>query len=75
MHEEGKNTMPMLKEIHKNGFEEGKNTTKQTKLGGTFTLPGTSISLYRTGYGAITSTRRFGRACQAGTSAPSPLAL
>ncbi len=27
--------------------------TKQTKLGGTFTLPSTSISLYRMGYGAI----------------------
>jgi pyridoxine 4-dehydrogenase len=27
--------------------------TEQTKLGGTFTLPGTSISLYRTGYGAM----------------------
>jgi pyridoxine 4-dehydrogenase len=27
--------------------------TKQTKLGGTFTLPGTSISLYRMGYGAM----------------------
>jgi pyridoxine 4-dehydrogenase len=27
--------------------------TKQTKLGGTFTLPGTSISLYRIGYGAM----------------------
>jgi hypothetical protein len=26
---------------------------KQTKLGGTFTLPGTSISLYRMGYGAM----------------------
>ena len=27
--------------------------TKQTKLGGTFKLPGTSISLYRMGYGAM----------------------
>jgi pyridoxine 4-dehydrogenase len=27
--------------------------TKQTKLGGTFTLPSTSISLYRMGYGAM----------------------
>lgn len=27
--------------------------TKQTKLGGTFTLPDTSISLYRMGYGAM----------------------
>jgi aryl-alcohol dehydrogenase-like predicted oxidoreductase len=27
--------------------------TKSTKLGGTFTLPGTSISLYRMGYGAM----------------------
>jgi pyridoxine 4-dehydrogenase len=27
--------------------------TKQIKLGGTFTLPGTLISLYRTGYGAM----------------------
>jgi len=27
--------------------------TKQTKLGGTFTLPGTSISLHRMGYGAM----------------------
>jgi pyridoxine 4-dehydrogenase len=27
--------------------------TKQMKLGGTFTLPGTSISLYRMGYGAM----------------------
>jgi pyridoxine 4-dehydrogenase len=27
--------------------------TKQAKLGGTFTLPGTSISLYRMGYGAM----------------------
>jgi pyridoxine 4-dehydrogenase len=27
--------------------------TKQTKLGGTFTLPGTSISVYRMGYGAM----------------------
>jgi pyridoxine 4-dehydrogenase len=27
--------------------------TKQTKLGGTFTLPGTSISLYRMGFGAM----------------------
>jgi pyridoxine 4-dehydrogenase len=27
--------------------------TIQTKLGGTFTLPGTSISLYRMGYGAM----------------------
>jgi len=27
--------------------------TKQTKLGGTFTLPGTPISLYRMGYGAM----------------------
>jgi len=27
--------------------------TTQTKLGGTFTLPGTSISLYRMGYGAM----------------------
>ncbi|HKP37190.1 MAG TPA: aldo/keto reductase family oxidoreductase [Pyrinomonadaceae bacterium] len=27
--------------------------TKQTKLGGTFTLPGTSFSLYRMGYGAM----------------------
>jgi pyridoxine 4-dehydrogenase len=27
--------------------------TKQTKLGGIFTLPGTSISLYRMGYGAM----------------------
>jgi pyridoxine 4-dehydrogenase len=27
--------------------------TKQTKLGGTFALPGTSISLYRMGYGAM----------------------
>jgi pyridoxine 4-dehydrogenase len=27
--------------------------TEQTKLGGTFTLPGTSISLYRMGYGAM----------------------
>jgi aryl-alcohol dehydrogenase-like predicted oxidoreductase len=44
----------MLEEIYKNGFEEGKNAmTKQTKLGGTFTLPGTSISLHRMGYGAM----------------------
>jgi pyridoxine 4-dehydrogenase len=27
--------------------------TKQTKLGGTFTLPGTSISLYRMGFGTM----------------------
>ena len=27
--------------------------TKQTKLGGTFTLPGTTIGLYRMGYGAM----------------------
>lgn len=27
--------------------------TKQTKLGGTFTLPGTSTSVYRMGYGAM----------------------
>jgi aryl-alcohol dehydrogenase-like predicted oxidoreductase len=27
--------------------------TKQTKLGGTFTLPGTSMNLYRMGYGAM----------------------
>jgi aryl-alcohol dehydrogenase-like predicted oxidoreductase len=27
--------------------------TKQTKLGGTFTLPGTSINMYRMGYGAM----------------------
>src|SRR6201997_3125225 len=27
--------------------------TKQTKLGGTFTLPGTAIGLYRMGYGAM----------------------
>jgi pyridoxine 4-dehydrogenase len=27
--------------------------TKQTKLGGTFTLPNTSLSLYRMGYGAM----------------------
>jgi pyridoxine 4-dehydrogenase len=27
--------------------------TKQTKLGGTFTLPGTATSLYRLGYGAM----------------------
>lgn len=27
--------------------------TKQTKLGGAFTLPGTSLSLYRMGYGAM----------------------
>ena len=27
--------------------------TKQTKLGGTFTLPGTSITLHRMGYGAM----------------------
>ena len=27
--------------------------TKQTKLGGTFTLPGTATSLYRMGYGAM----------------------
>src|SRR5882672_1484020 len=27
--------------------------TKQTKLGGTITLPGTSISLYRMGFGAM----------------------
>ncbi len=27
--------------------------TKDTKLGGTFTLPGDSISLYRMGYGAM----------------------
>jgi diketogulonate reductase-like aldo/keto reductase len=32
----------------------GKNTlTKQTKLGGTFTLPNTSLSLCRTSYGAM----------------------
>jgi pyridoxine 4-dehydrogenase len=44
----------MLKEIHKNGFEGGENTmTKRMTLGGTFTLPGTSISLYRMGYGAM----------------------
>src|SRR5262249_22482037 len=27
--------------------------TNQTKLGGAFTLPGTSISIYRMGYGAM----------------------
>src|SRR5499427_3402814 len=27
--------------------------TKQMKLGGTFTLPGTSMTLYRMGYGAM----------------------
>jgi len=27
--------------------------TKQTKLGGTFTIPGTSTSLHRMGYGAM----------------------
>jgi len=26
---------------------------RQTKLGGTFTLPGTSLNLYRLGYGAM----------------------
>ena len=26
---------------------------RQTKLGGTFTLPGTSLNLYRMGYGAM----------------------
>jgi aryl-alcohol dehydrogenase-like predicted oxidoreductase len=46
--------MPTLKEIYKNGFEEGKNTmTKQMELGGTFTLPGTVFSLHRMGYGAM----------------------
>jgi pyridoxine 4-dehydrogenase len=42
------------KEDRENGSTEGKNImTKQAKLGGTFTLPGTSINLYRVGYGAM----------------------
>jgi hypothetical protein len=36
------------------GSREGRNAmTKQTKLGGSFTLPGTPIKLVRMGYGAM----------------------
>src|SRR5580692_11497919 len=36
------------------GSRKGRNTmTKQTKLGGSFTLPGTPIKLVRMGYGAM----------------------
>jgi hypothetical protein len=42
------------KEITKTDQKKGKITmTRQTKLGGTFTLPGTATSLYRMGYGAM----------------------
>jgi pyridoxine 4-dehydrogenase len=42
------------KENRENGSAEGKNKmTKQTKLGGTFTLSGTANRLYRMGYGAM----------------------
>jgi pyridoxine 4-dehydrogenase len=42
------------KENHESGSAEGKKPmTNQTKLGGTFTLPRTSISIYRMGYGAM----------------------
>jgi pyridoxine 4-dehydrogenase len=42
------------KENQENGSAEGKNKMKkQTKLGGTFTLPGTASRLYRMGYGAM----------------------
>src|SRR5580693_1389376 len=38
----------------KSGSRKGRNTmTKQTKLGGSFTLPGTPIKLVRMGYGAM----------------------
>jgi pyridoxine 4-dehydrogenase len=46
--------MLRARKIKKSGSREGRNTmTKQTKLGGTFTLSGTSTSLYRMGYGAM----------------------
>src|ERR1700747_560502 len=42
------------RENRESGSAEEKNTmTKQTKLGGNFTLPGTSTSLCRMGYGAM----------------------
>src|SRR5713226_2953194 len=42
------------KKNQKSGSRKGRNTmTKQTKLGGSFTLHGTSTSLYRMGYGAM----------------------
>jgi aryl-alcohol dehydrogenase-like predicted oxidoreductase len=42
------------KKNEKSGSSEGRNTmTKQTKLGGIFTLPGTPIKLIRMGYGAM----------------------
>src|ERR1700730_14388438 len=42
------------KKNQKSGSRKGRNTmTKQTKLGGSFTLPGTTIKLVRMGYGAM----------------------
>src|SRR5246127_1079010 len=42
------------RENREGGSAEEKNTmTKQTKLGGTFTLPGTATSLYRMGCGTM----------------------
>src|ERR1700693_3052269 len=42
------------KKNQKNGSRKGRNTmTKQTKLGGSFTLPGTPIKLVRMGYRAM----------------------
>jgi pyridoxine 4-dehydrogenase len=42
------------KENQLSGSREGRNAiTKQTKLGGSFTLPGTPIKLVRMGYGAM----------------------
>src|ERR1700719_3093770 len=42
------------KKNQKSGSREGGNTmTKQTKLGGIFTLPRTPINLVRMGYGAM----------------------
>jgi aryl-alcohol dehydrogenase-like predicted oxidoreductase len=44
----------MLKEIHETDSKKGENTmTKETKLGGTFQFPGTSLSVNRMGYGAM----------------------
>jgi pyridoxine 4-dehydrogenase len=42
------------KKNQQSGSREGRNTmTKQTTLGGIFTLPGTPIKLVRMGYGAM----------------------
>src|ERR1700731_229058 len=42
------------KKNQKSGSRKGRNTmTKQAKLGGSFTLPGTPIKLVRMGYGAM----------------------